>query len=110
MLQYMLDTLLQAAYSVKECGELQLNFAVSEQFCTFALCDSRRNWTADEMQTLFYADSLQYDPQSDRLLGAEYLLCKQVIREHDEHCGVRGCRIYATEGNTVVFTLPLKTK
>ena len=110
MLQYMLDTLLQAAYSVKECGELQLNFAVSEQFCTFALCDTRRQWTADEMQTLFYADSLQYDPQTDRLLGAEYLLCKQVIREHDEHCGVRGCRIYATDGNTVVFTLPLKTK
>jgi len=110
MLQYMLDTLLQAAYSVKECGELRLDFAVSEQFCTFALSDTRRHWTADQMQTLFYADSLRYDSQSDRLIGAEYLLCKQVIREHDEHCGVRGCRIYAADGNTVVFTLPLKTK
>ncbi|MBQ9640816.1 MAG: DUF5113 domain-containing protein [Bacteroidaceae bacterium] len=110
MLQYMLDTLLQAAYSVKECGELKLDFAVSEQFCTFALTDSRRHWTADEMRTLFYADTLRYDSQEDRLIGSEYLLCKQIIREHDEHCGIRGCRIYATDGNTVVFTLPMKTK
>ena len=105
MLQYMFDTLISAAFDVKECGELRLDFEVSGDFCKFAFTDSRRHWSVDEMATLFYADTLRYDELSDRLLGAEYLLCRQIIREHDEHCGVRGCRVYAEGGNTVVFTI-----
>lgn len=30
-----------------------------------------------------------------RLAGTEYLVCKQVIRDHDEYGGRRGCRINA---------------
>jgi hypothetical protein len=50
----------------------------------------------------------------DRLTGVEYLIAKQVIRDHDAYAG-RGCRIQAQPatpegGLTVWFTLPLNTE
>jgi hypothetical protein len=46
------------------------------------------------------------------LVGVEYLLCKQIIREHDEFAGRRGCRMNAEnrkEGGFVVwFTIPAR--
>lgn len=33
--------------------------------------------------------------QEGVLTGTEYLICKQVIRDHDEFAGRRGCRINA---------------
>lgn len=108
MLEYMLDTLVSAAYDVRTEGTLQLDFALDGDFCTFAFTDDRLQWTQEQMATLFHADSLKFEDWRERLVGSEYLICKQVIREHDEHCGVRGCRIYARDGNTIVFTLPLK--
>jgi signal transduction histidine kinase len=108
MLQYMLDTLIGSAYSAQGEGQLRLELGTAGAFCSFALTDSRLRWSAEQMSTLFYADSMQYDESADRLIGAEYLLCKQIVREHDEHGGLRGCRIYATGGNTIVFTIPLR--
>ena len=44
------------------------------------------------------------------LCGTEYLICKQIIRDHDEFVGRRGCRINAEPlekgGFVVYFTLP----
>ena len=46
----------------------------------------------------------------DKLGGMEDLLCKQIIRDHDEFAGRRGCRINAEPaekgGFAVYFTLP----
>jgi hypothetical protein len=49
--------------------------------------------------------------EGDRLTGVEYLIAKQVIRDHDTYAGRRGCRIQAETsspegGLTVWFTLP----
>lgn len=50
--------------------------------------------------------------QEGVLTGTEYLICKQVIRDHDEFAGRRGCRINAQPaaegGFTVWFTLPAR--
>ena len=44
--------------------------------------------------------------------GTEYLIAKQIIRQHDELAGHRGCRINALplqpQGMAIYFTLPLK--
>nr|WP_320058379.1 hypothetical protein [uncultured Bacteroides sp.] len=44
------------------------------------------------------------------LTGTEYLVCKQIIRDHDEFALRRGCRINAEPvaegGFTVYFTIP----
>ena len=48
--------------------------------------------------------------EKGELYGTEYLVCKQIIRDHDEFAGRRGCRINAEPaqegGFTVYFTLP----
>ena len=47
------------------------------------------------------------------LQGTEYLICKQIIRDHDEYTGFRGCRINAEPagrgGLNIWFTIPQKT-
>jgi hypothetical protein len=46
------------------------------------------------------------------LTGTEYLVCKQIIRDHDEYAGRRGCRMNACQasggGFMVWFTLPVR--
>ena len=58
-----------------------------------------------------YIDGLHYDPTTDTMIGTEYMLCRQIIREHDEHSPRRGCRIYVKNnddgGSQFVFTLPV---
>ena len=46
------------------------------------------------------------------LVGTEYLICKQIIRDHDEFTGRRGCRMNASQakdGGFVVWcTIPAR--
>jgi hypothetical protein len=83
-------------------GALSLQAAPDGDYIRFSFTDLRRQKSPDELHALFYPS---------RQHGAEYLLCKQVIRDHDEFAGQRGCRInaeQATGGNgfTVYFTVP----
>lgn len=105
LLQYLLDTLLSVVFEQKSEGKIELNFDNSEGFIKFALADSRINRTDDENALLFYADSIRYESASDSLFGAQYLIAKQIIRDHDDRLSHVGCRIYA-EDNKIVFTLP----
>ena len=106
LLQYLLDTLLSLVFERQTEGKIELNFDISARFVKFALSDSRLQRTEEENSRLFYADSMRYDPDSDTLLGVQYLIAKQIIRAHDERLGHLGCRIYA-ETNRLVFTLPI---
>ena len=61
---------------------------------------------------MFYPENLQYDAHEDKLTGAQMLVAKQIVREHDEHVR-RGCRIYAEpadaetgKGIAICFTIP----
>ena len=112
MLQYMLDSLISSTDIEDNNQKCIPTFSISifaeGQFCQFTITDSRKHWNAEQISNLFYADSLKYNPDTDQLKGSEYILCKQIIREHDDHCGVRGCKIYATQPNMLTFTLPLQ--
>lgn len=112
MLQYMLDSLISSTDIEDKNQKCIPTFSISifaeGQFCQFTITDSRKHWNAEQISNLFYADSLKYNPDTDQLKGSEYILCKQIIREHDDHCGVRGCKIYATQPNMLTFTLPLQ--
>lgn len=107
MVQYMFDALLSAT-----AENTETTFAVDIKregdFCVFSITDSSRHWTAEQTKSLFYADSMTYDAENDQLQGGEYILCRQIIREHDDHCGVRGCRIYAETPDRLTFTLPCR--
>ena len=105
---YMIDTLLSGAFEDESSGVLTLSFAKSEKFIMFAFTDSRLEYSKEELSNLFYADNVKYDGITGVLHGSQYLLLKQMVREHDEYSGNKGCRIYAEqaeEGTRIVMML-----
>ena len=79
-------------------GEISLYAGAEDGFARFDFIDRRRNYTQQELSILlFYPDSakVKRSDNGDVLSGAEYLICKQIIRDHDEFAGRRGCRINA---------------
>lgn len=111
-LRFLLENLIDEALSVFVDGEIYLNCVVEEEFVRFLFTDTRRNKTHEELNQLFYPNLTRMTAgERGELQGTEYLICKQIIRDHDEYAGRRGCRINAEaadRGFTVYFTIPRK--
>jgi light-regulated signal transduction histidine kinase (bacteriophytochrome) len=105
----LLESLIDEALSHRESGELKLRVTKDGQYIRFSFTDSRRTKSVDELNKLFTPE-LRRMAADGELIGTEYLVCKQIIRDHDEYAGRRGCRInaeLAVEGGfTVYFTIP----
>lgn len=113
-LNFLFESLLDEALSVPLEGTLRLSACVDGPFVRFSLADTRRDKSQDELNHLF-SPSLERmsGGAGGRLQGTEYLIAKQIVRDHDEYAGRRGCRIYAErlqegKGFVVHFTLPRK--
>ncbi len=61
----------------------------------FSLRIRRREKSVTELNQLFYPNLARMTVEKGELRGTEYLVCKQIIRDHDEFAGRRGCRINA---------------
>ncbi|MEG1837712.1 MAG: DUF5113 domain-containing protein [Bacteroidaceae bacterium] len=110
-LKYLLENLIDEALSFAEDGRLNLEAITDGEYVRFLFTDSRRERSTEQLNLLFYPSlSLLTTDDEGRLRGTEYLLCKQIVREHDEFAGRRGCRINAEScpqgGFTVYFTIP----
>ena len=113
-LNFLFESLLDEALAVPLEGTLRLSARVDGPFIRFSLADTRRDKSQDELNHLF-SPSLERmsGGVGGRLQGTEYLIAKQIVRDHDEYAGRRGCRIYAErlqegKGFVVHFTLPRK--
>ena len=113
LLKFMIERLIDEAARWEVEGTMMLKVYADGDFARFELTDTRRNYTKEELDGLFYPDRKKMEVKDSKgnLTGVEYLIAKQVIREHDEYGGRRGCRINAIpaeEGNgfTVWFTIP----
>ena len=110
LIEFLLHNLIDDAIRFAESGRIALKARLDREFVRFEFIDSRRSLPKDQLDFLFSPDSshIKVD-ESGRLIGAEYLVCKQIVRDHDEFAGKRGCRINAessSEGGFVVwFTL-----
>ena len=111
-LRFLLECLMDEALTVPADGELRLTAGVDGSFVRFCFTDTRREKTQEELNHLFYPSLERMVSGKDgRLQGTEYLICKQIIRDHDDYAGRRGCRINAEpvrdgRGFTVYFTIP----
>ena len=110
-LHFLLENLIDEALSVPVAGKIRLTCAVEDDFVRFLFTDMRREKTREELNQLFYPNLVRMTAgEKGKLCGTEYLLCKQIIRDHDEFAGRRGCRINAEPaekgGFAVYFTLP----
>lgn len=114
LLRFLFRQLMDEALRDACPGTLRLSAREEGSFVRLELADNRRTLPQEELDQLFYPDSRRiYLDASQRLCGIGYLVCKQILRDHDEYAGRRGCRINATAleggGYTVWFTLPLKS-
>ena len=113
LLRFLFENLIDEALSVPQAGNVILKVEEDGEFVRFSFTDMRREKSQEELNHLFYPNlSRMTAGERGELRGTEYLVCKQIIRDHDEFAGHRGCRINAepgTEGGfTVYFTLPKK--
>ncbi|MDY4873235.1 DUF5113 domain-containing protein [Phocaeicola faecicola] len=113
LLFLLLESLVNDAVRYRVSGQLHLRVRPDGQFVRFDFTDNRRTFSQEELNELFYPRKEKiYLENGKELVGTEYLICKQIIREHDEYAGCRGCRINAQSagdgGFTVWFTIPLK--
>ena len=113
-LQVLVDNIISLYFEHNSGGDLLLDFEVSEGFAKFVFTDVAYRYGDDAIPQLFYVDHVRYDAKTDTLLGAQYLICRQIIREHDAHSSLRGCRIYVEncdvdKGSRFVFSLPLSS-
>ena len=112
-LKFLIENLLNEALNYPAEGRLIGSVSRQGAFVRFDFCDTRREKSPDELNQLFYPHlSRIREGVQGVLVGTEYLICKQVIRDHDEYVGRRGCRINAEPapggGFTVWFTLPAR--
>lgn len=110
LLKFLLENLINESLAYKADGELLLTAERENDYIRFYYIDKRRNKNQDELNRLFYPDLSRMSIGSKgSLQGIEYLLCKQIIRDHDEYTGNRGCHINAKSlaegGFAVYFTL-----
>ena len=111
-IQMLIDSIISLHFEHQSGGDMLLDFTVSDGFVKFIFFDTSYKYSDEEIPQLFYADNMKYDALHDRLVGSQYLLCRQIIREHDANSSRRGCRIYVEnneegEGSRFVFTLPI---
>lgn len=112
-LKFLLESLIDEALSVSKSGELVLSVAEEGAYARFEFEDTRRQYSQDALNQLFYPNLKQMKQDaSGHLSGTAYLICKQIVRDHDEFAGRRGCRIVACCGSRggfcVYFTIPKK--
>ena len=112
-LRFLLENLIDEALTVREDGVIRLQARLDNEYIRFLFTDTRREKSVEELNQLFYPNLARMTSgEKGELRGTEYLICKQIIRDHDEFAGRRGCRINAQPvaegGFTVWFTLPAR--
>ena len=112
LLQFLLQCLVDEALSVPAAGQLCVGAQLEDGRVQVYFTDHRRTCTQEELNQLFYPSRKRmWVDDSGTLHGIEYLLCKQIIRDHEDCLGQRGCGMNARPapegGYTVYFSLPL---
>ena len=104
MLDYLMESLIDEALSSRPRTALSVSARQEDGFVVFRFINPSLTLAPNELQELFY-------PSTD---NAGYIICRQIVREHDEYFGHIGCRIKAEQatpdgGLAIVFTLPAQS-
>lgn len=106
---FLLEQLIDASIALSTTDKLHLTAAPDGDFVRFNLSNASRTLDFDTLHTLFYPSRSCVVGADNHLQGSEYIVCRQIIREHDDHFNHIGCRIKAeptADGYTIWFTLP----
>ena len=111
-LEFLIESLINEACAFPKDGKITFKTYREDGFVYFYFLDHRRTLSDEEVSNLFYPDlrRMEAEERGERS-GSVYLICKQIIREHDEFAGRRGCRIEGrneTDGFGVLFSVPAR--
>ena len=109
LVAFLVEQLIDGALSFSATDTLHLMAEPDGDFIRISLFNKSRTLDADTLHTLFSPSPSRITSNGECLRGTEYIVCRQIIREHDSHFNHIGCRIKAestVEGYTVWFTLP----
>ena len=111
-LEFLLESLVNEALGFSASGEIRLRVRRDDGFFYFHFCDIRRKLSDEEVGNLFYPDlqRMEAEERGERT-GSVFLICKQIIREHDEFAGRRGCRIEGRNADgcfEIMFSVPAR--
>lgn len=110
---FLIEQLIDASLSLSVTDKLELVASPDGGFVRIALTNNSRTLDEEKLQKLFYPSLSSIVSTDECLQGIEYIVCRQIIREHDDYFGHIGCRIKAEKveaGYTVWFTLPRQTE
>ena len=89
-LRFLLENLIDEALTVREDGVIRLQARKDNEYIRFLFTDTRREKSVEELNQLFYPNLARMTSgEKGELRGTEYLVCKQIIRDHDEFAGRR---------------------
>lgn len=112
LLCYLLELLIDDALLLRKAGSLTFVVDHDSEFVHFSFIDTRTHFLKQDLDNLFYPN-LEWVEGSDKIgvSGRTFLIAKEIIREHDEYIGRRGCKIRAealSEGYKLVFSIVKK--
>ena len=109
LVDFLLEQLIDASLLDSPTDSLTLKAFADGDFVRFTLANTSRTLSLEELHSLFFPSRFDC-VQGAHLQGAEYIVARQIIREHDSYFNHIGCRIKAeltSDGYNIWFTLPL---
>jgi K+-sensing histidine kinase KdpD len=110
LILFLMEQLVDAALATSPTDSLALTAESEGEFVRFALENSSQKMSREALQTLFAPSPERVACMPDgKLAGMEYIIAREIMREHDGYFGHIGCRINAeptSNGYTVWFTIP----
>lgn len=109
LISFLIEQLIDASLTLSATDKLQLSATPDGDFIRISLTNCSRILASEYLNTLFYPTQSRITHMDGQLQGTEYIVCRQIIREHDAHFNHVGCRIKAEptpEGYSLWFTLP----
>ena len=109
LVYFLLEQLIDALLAHSVTDKLCIKATLDGDFIRIAIANDSRTLDSETLRTLFYPSKSHAIDSNEHLQGTEYIVCRQIIREHDDHFSHIGCRIKAestVEGYMVWFTLP----
>ena len=112
LIAFLIEQLIDASLAHSATDELVLQASPDGCFVRFELINMSRTMDREAMNDLFAPspERLRQTPDG-KVCGMEYVVARQIMREHDSNFGHPGCRIKADatdRGHTVWFTIPLE--
>ena len=110
LILFLMEQLVDAALATSPTDSLALTAESEGGFVKISMENRSQKMSREALHTLFAPSPERITCTADgKLVGMEYIIAREIMREHDGYFGHIGCRINAeptSTGYTIWFTIP----